>query len=73
MNPRTEKAIKEFLELAKSPSAIVEVDYLHAFPNNRTVKVGLIATVGSRCSVVEIDLKQVIAKRYPRKKKEVRK
>lgn len=64
----TEKAIKFFLEIASYPEATLMVDYLHAIPKRKTVKVGLIATFGLASKIVEIDLKQLIAKRGPKRK-----
>jgi hypothetical protein len=71
MNPRTEKQIKQFIELAKASESTADdsvwCDYVMVKRND--VEVMLM----TRGATLKISLRSIIQKRYPRKKKAVRK
>jgi hypothetical protein len=73
MNPRTEKRVQEFIDVACARNGGCQPDYIYVSRKRRSVKIGLIAIGDAGAMTLEIDLKNLIAKRYPRKKKAVRK
>jgi hypothetical protein len=71
MNPKTEKQIKQFIELAKATESTADdgVWCDHVMVKRNDVEVMLM----TRGATLKISLRSIIQKRYPRKKKAVRK